>query len=205
MKKLSILKVRKIPDVIYSYASLSAMLLDAIFSIGVRYGQVKAVIARHSKCQQYDPWHFGEADPYPLPALIAEGQKGTPEQFAQKLGNRGRTSTRSGILKAEAVILAAEALVKNGVLDLLSWRSADKAILKAAERDFRAVKGQATGVSWKYLSMLAGDGDQVKPDRMVVRYVEAALGRKGVSPEEAGELLIAAAAALAEIMATRQP
>ena len=84
----------------YSYASLSTMLLDAIFSIGVRYGQVKAVVARHAKCQQYDPWQFGNADPYPLPKLIMEGREGTAEQFASKLGNRCLTSTRSGILKA---------------------------------------------------------------------------------------------------------
>jgi len=172
------------------------MLLDAIFSIGVHYGQVKALVARHAKCQQYDPWHFGETDPYPLSNLILEGREGTAERFAEKLGNRCRTSTRSGILKAEAAILAAEMLVRHGILDLSSWRSADEAALKAAERDFRAIKGQGTGVSWKYLSMLAGDGDRVKPDRMVVRYVQAALRREGVLPEEAGELLIAAAAAL---------
>jgi len=106
--------------------------------------------------------------------------------------------THSGILKAEAVILAAETLVRHGIVDLSSWRSADEATLKAAERDFRAIKGQGTGVSWKYLSMLAGDDDKVKPDRMVVRYVEAALGREGVSPEEAAELLVAAAAVLPE-------
>jgi hypothetical protein len=180
----------------YSYASLSTMLLDAIFSIGVHYGQVKAVVARHAECQQYDPWHFGEADPYPLPDLILEGREGTAEQFAEKLGNRGRTSTRSGILKAEAVILAAETLVRHGIVDLSSWCSADEAILKAAERDFRAIKGQGTGVSWKYLSMLAGDSDNMKPARIVVRYVGAALGREGVLPEEARELRVAAAAVL---------
>ena len=180
----------------YSYASLSTMVLDAIFSIGVRYGQVKAVIERHAKHQKYDPLDFGKPDPYPLPKLILEGKEGTPQQFAEKLGNLGRTSTRSGILKAEAVILAAQALVRHGIIDLPSWRSADEATLKAAERDFRSVKGQRTGVSWNYLSMLAGDGDKVKPDRMVVRYVEAALGHKGVLPEDAGKLLVAAAAAL---------
>jgi len=180
----------------YSYASLSTMLLDAIFSIGVHYGQVTAVVARHAKSQQYDRWESGETDPYPLPKLILEGRQGTPEQFAEKLGNRGRTSTRSGILKAEAVLLAAEALVRHGIVDLQSWRSADEKILNNAERDFRAIKGQGTGVTWKYLSMLAGDDDKVKPDRMVVRYVEAALGRTKVSPEEAGELLIAAVPAL---------
>ncbi len=179
----------------YSYASLSTMLLDAIFSIGVRYEQVQGVVGRHAKCQNYDPWHFGETDPYPLPKLILEGREGTPEQFAEKLGNRGRTSTRAGILKAEAVILAAETLVRHGIVDLQCWRSVDEAALKAAERDFRKIKGQG-GVSWKYLSMLAGDGDKVKPDRMVVRYVEGALGGHGVLPEEAGGLLVAAAVAL---------
>jgi len=180
----------------YSYASLSTMLLDAIFSIGVHYGQVEAVVARHAKCQQYNLRDSGEADPYPLPKLILEGTESTAEQFAEKLGNRCRTSTRSGILKAEAVIFAAETLVRHGIVDLSSWRSADEATLKVVERDFRAIKGQGTGVSWKYLSMLAGDDDQVKPDRMVVRYVEAALGREGVSPEEAAELLVAAATEL---------
>jgi len=180
----------------YSYASLSTMLLDAIFSIGVRYEQVKAVVARHEKRHQYDSRHFGEADPYPLPKLIREGREGTFEQFAEKLGNRGRTSTHSGILKAEAVILAAEALVQHGIVDLPSWCSSDETSRKAAERDFLHIKGQGTGVSWDYFLMLAGDVNKVKPDRMVVRYVEDALERKGLSPKEAGKLLIAATAAL---------
>lgn len=81
---------------------------------------MKAVIARHAKCQQYDPRHLGKADPYPLPNLIQEGREGTAEQFAEKLGNRCRTSPRSGILKAEPVILAAEALVRHGIVDLPS-------------------------------------------------------------------------------------
>jgi hypothetical protein len=180
----------------YSYASLSTMLLDAIFSIGVRYGQVKAVVARHAASQQYDPWHFGAADPYPLPKLISEGRAGTPEQFAEKLRNRGRTSTRSGILKAEAVLLAAEVLVQHRIVDAASWRSANDVSLGLVEWDFRAVRGQKSGVSWDYLSMLAGDENRVKADRMVVRYVEAALGRQGISPREAGKLLTAAALAI---------
>jgi len=80
----------------YSYASLSTMLLDAIFSIGVHYGQVTAVVARHAKCQLYNPWDFGDADPYPLPNLILEGTEGTAEQLAEKLGNRCRTSPTQG-------------------------------------------------------------------------------------------------------------
>lgn len=125
-----------------------------------------------------------------------EGREDTAEQFASKLGNRCLTSTRSGILKAEAVLLAAETLVRHDIIDLSSWRSVDEEVLKAAERDFRAIRGQGTGISWKYLSMLAGDDDNVKPDRMVIRYVGAALRREQVMPEEAGELLIAAAVAL---------
>lgn len=180
----------------YSYASLSTMLLDAIFSIGVRYGQVKAVVARHTASQKYDPWRRGAEDPYPLRELIREGRSGTDEQFAAKLGNRGRTSTRSGILKATAVVLAAEVFVQHGIVDVASWGTADEAVLSMVERDFRAITGQKSGVSWDYLSMLAGDEGRVKPDRMVVRYVEVALKRSGLMPREAGELLIAAATAL---------
>jgi hypothetical protein len=180
----------------YSYASLSTMLLDAIFSIGVRYRQVEALVRRHAKCQKYDPRRFGETDPYPLPNLIREGRAGTPEEFAGKLGNRGRTSTRSGILKAEALLLAAEAFVRRGIVDLPSWLATDETIRKAAERDFRGIRGQRSGVSWDYFLMLAGDANKVKSDRMVVRYVEDALECKGLPPEEAGKLLIAAAAAL---------
>jgi hypothetical protein len=99
-------------------------------------------------------------------------------------------------LKAKAVMLAAETLVRHGIIDLPSWRSAEKPILEAAARDFRAINGQGTGVSWTYLYMLAGDDDEVKPDRMVIRYVEAALKQGRVPPHEAGELLIAAAAIL---------
>lgn len=182
----------------YSYASLTAMLLDAIFSIGVRYEQVKALIARHAKRHQYDPWQSGNVDPYPLPELIEEGEQGTPLQFAEKLDNRCRTSTRSGILKAEAVLLAAASLVRHDIVDLPSWRSrsADEAALEATGREFRSINGQRSGLSWNYLCMLAGDDNRVKPDRMVVRYVETALRRERVLPKEAADLLVAATTAL---------
>jgi hypothetical protein len=180
----------------YSYASLSTMLLDAIFSIGVRYGQVRKVVAEHARSQQYDSLASGVADPYPLAKLIAEGRTNTFEQFAHRLGNRGRTSTRSGTLKAQAVVLAAEALVQHGIVDLASWHSADDATLLATENEFRKIKGQKSGVSWDYLSMLAGDESRVKADRMVLRYVETALGRRGLSPREAGALLTETASAI---------
>lgn len=180
----------------FNYTSLSAALLDAIFSIGVHYAQVTALISRHKGLRGYDPWYVGSADPYPLPDLIREGRKGTPMQFAEELGNNCRTSTRSGILKAEAVILAAEALVKHAVVDMLTWRSASEAARAGAERDFRRVRGQSTGISWKYFCMLAGNDDEVKPDRMIIRYVGGALGREPVAAKLAGELVIAAATAL---------
>jgi len=173
----------------YSYASLSTMLLDAIFSIGVRYGQVRKVVAKHARSQQYDSAALGVADPYPLAKLIAEGRASTFEQFAIRLGNRGRTSTRSGILKAQAVVLAAEVLVQHGIVDLASWHSVGPATHLAAENGFRKIKGQKSGVSWDYLLMLAGDEGRVKADRMVLRYDETALGRHGLSPREAGMIL----------------
>jgi hypothetical protein len=138
----------------YSYASLSAMLLDAIFSIGVRYGQVKKLVAQHAASHKYDPWRLGAADPYPLPRLITEGRAGTAKQFAEKLKNHCLTSTRAGILKAEAVLLAAELLVRHGIVDLASWRASNAAGLSAVEKEFRAITGQGSGVSWDYLCCL---------------------------------------------------
>lgn len=60
------------------------------------------------------------------------------------------------------------------------------------------VPGQASGVSWRAFCMLVGLAE-VKPDRMIRRYVATALGRPGesaVGVEEARDLVMATAALL---------
>src|SRR5262249_43224285 len=51
------------------------------------------------------------------------------------------------------------------------------------------------GLSWNYFRMLSGSEDTVKADRMVLRFVTAALGRR-VGTELASELVRGAAATL---------
>jgi hypothetical protein len=90
--------------------------------------------------------------------------------------NRQRTSTRSGILKAEAVFIFAKALRDYGGIYLQ-----DVPGLINNYRFHRAIKkipGQASGISLQYFWMLSGSNDFVKPDRMMTRFLQSALGRE---------------------------
>ncbi len=60
------------------------------------------------------------------------------------------------------------------------------------ERVWRAVPGQGSGISWRYLLMLTGL-PQIKPDRMIRRFVADALQLAQVDPGTAAELLMAVA------------
>jgi hypothetical protein len=65
-------------------------------------------------------------------------------------------------------------------------------------RRWSSVTGQGCGVSWRAFCMLVGLAE-VKPDRMIRRFVAAALRRPGgnaVCVEEARELVIATAVRL---------
>ena len=56
----------------------------------------------------------------------------------------------------------------------------------------RRVPGQGSGISVAYWKMLSGDSEGVKPDRMILRFVERALGRK-VFADDARRLLVESA------------
>jgi len=107
------------------------------------------------------------------------------------MDNRQLTSTRNGILKADAVMRAAACLVDRNVVkshELLALDGGGRAELRSA---WTKVAGQRSGLSWSYLLLLAGE-EEVKPDRMVVRFVAAAIGRVPSADEAAG--LVRAAA-----------
>lgn len=59
------------------------------------------------------------------------------------------------------------------------------------EADVRAIPGQGSGISLQYFWMLAGSDDFIKPDRMVLRFLQAALARP-VPVREAARLMRAA-------------
>ncbi len=183
----------KLPDE-YGYPSLPLCVIDSVFSIGVRYTSTRNVVARFCR-------HFGVSDTSPVrpPAKADQlsitkfigfyndyGVEGMAERVYQ---NFQRTSTRNGILKSEAVLRFSQALRHFGV-DYM--QDVQKVIDSSRfESTIMQVPGQRSGICLRYFYMLAGSDDYVKPDRMLTRFIESAIG-KSPSVEESHKLIVGA-------------
>ena len=77
--------------------------------------------------------------------------------ITQRSPDRQRTSSRNGILKAEACELFACALWEGGIED---FNDLSEARLANAEARVLAIRGQGSGLSFSYFKMLAGDDDE---------------------------------------------
>lgn len=175
--------------------------MDAVFSINATYRSTTNVCHRYAAYARLVPLT-------PADALLPAEQQEPLDRFVQVartqgdrlasdvLRNSGRTSTRSGIRKADAAVQYAEILVSHGLRTLADTTRAmaDAEITAAVDTDLGRVKGHGLGARREYLWMLVGDDDRVKPDRMVLGWLSEVLGRKVVY--EALELLTAAADAL---------
>jgi hypothetical protein len=161
----------------YYYSSVPLCVIDAVFSIGVRYQSVRNTIAFWCRTQGW-------------PCFRDEGPERTVEEFlsvvrvpstsvvADLFDNRQRTSTHktSSISKAEAVVRFAEALLANQLNSFADLRDATPERLGAVRAEVQRIPGQRSGISFAYFLMLAGSDDMVKPDRMIRRFVARAIG-----------------------------
>jgi hypothetical protein len=94
------------------------------------------------------------------------------------------------VVKADAVQVAARLLAGQGIDTTGDLHAAIRAgHSRQLEGIWRTVPGQRSGISWRYLLMLAGVAE-VKPDRMIRRFVAAALGVADVDPQTAASLLV---------------
>jgi hypothetical protein len=181
---------RVTPD---GYHSVGLALIGAVWSIGVRYQSVDNVIARY-RAERLAAGDDPETDrPEDVRRFIEAC--GGPEQFALRMRNRQRTSSRNGILKAEAVLLEARILESEHIARPADLADAGQERLGELQRRWSTVPGQRSGISWRAFSLLVGLAD-VKPDRMIRRYVADALGRSGeaaVGIDEARALVMATA------------
>ncbi len=184
----------------YHYNSLSLCVIDAVFSIGVRYEGVRAVVRRYCEyfgLEEYRPDQSAvpaKASQEALSGLVRHyDDLGLERMTGEVFVNRQRTSTRSGILKAEAVLKFAGALRSHGI-DYLQ-DVGDTLPSAALQRAIGAIPGQGSGISLQYCWMLAGSDELIKPDRMVLRFLEDSLGRP-VGAEEALNLVAGAVAEL---------
>ena len=185
----------QLPDE-YRYASLPLCIIDAVFSIGVRYETTRATVERF--CRNTGWSKFAEsregrgAGTNSIKELLKLYEGLSCEELAVSLfGNRQRTSAKSGILKADAVRLFAAALRE---AKIESFADLTPSSIELAEALVLNLPGQSSGISFDYFQMLAGNDNLVKPDRMVQRYVAHAVGMPSdPSPRLTGALVRLAA------------
>jgi hypothetical protein len=129
-----------------------------VFSIGVKYTGVVRVCRRYAEhaglahpllpAQEAAVLIDGAAD-QPLDAFVTDMSSLGPERFACEIvRNRGRTSTRNGVLKAEATLRYADMLTKNDVrlLSDVAVLLSDLDRLGRLEAELANVPGHGSGV-----------------------------------------------------------
>jgi hypothetical protein len=169
----------RIPDE-YGYSSLPLCVIDAVFSIGVRYTSTKNTVDRfcnYFQVNQTSTVHPPDiSEQLSIREFLQINAEYSIEGMAKNIyRNLQRTSTKNGILKAEAVMMFSEVLLQFGVNFLqdvekiLGDPNFESAIMQ--------IPGQHSGISLRYFYMLAGSENYVKPDRMVMRFIQAAIGR----------------------------
>lgn len=180
----------------YYYSNLPYCVIDSIFSIGVRYGGVQNVIKNVASKLNIRPSAIFKdgirQDEITTSEFLTLIKDWTGEEAAKELyKNNQRTSTSNGILKAAAVRQFLEVLTDHKVE---RFEDIEKVFGNSAfEANIKSIKGQSSGISLKYFYMLAGNEDMIKPDRMILRFLEEILGHS-ITAEEAQSLLYEAAA-----------
>ena len=177
----------------YYYGHLACCVMDAVHSIGVRYEATRQVPIRYCEAhsvRRLRPYGAGfpvQSDQERLSTLVSRIEDIGHERFAiEVVKNRHRTSPVQGILKTEAVLRFAKCLTSQGIetfQDLARYRK-DAGL----EASIKAIPGQTSGIGWRYFWMLAGDEQEVKPDRMILTFLNTFSNRVW-QPDEAVEVV----------------
>jgi hypothetical protein len=161
-----------LPDV-YNYSHLPLCVIDSVFSIGVRYEGVLNTINNFCTHNKID--RFSKSNELSTSFFLNLMEQVSIKELTENIyKNRQRTSPRSGILKSEAVIQFLKVLLKyeiNKLSDVYKIISSNE-----FEIDIKKIPGQKSGISLTYFFMLAGSDDLIKPDRMIVRFLESISG-----------------------------
>ncbi|HEB01775.1 MAG TPA: hypothetical protein ENI12_00920, partial [Nitrospirae bacterium] len=168
----------------YYYQSIPLCIIDAVYSIGIRYEITQKVLRKY--CDYYKLKRIRDNERR-LPEI--QGQHSVDnllenldkfnldfENIADTLFTKNRTSSRNGILKAEAVYHFARKLQKyniNYFQDINKFTVNDLRL----ENDIKAIKGQTSGISLKYFFMLCGSENLIKPDRMILKFIIERINR----------------------------
>src|SRR5271165_1663232 len=144
------------------WVSLPLCVIDAVWSIQAKYEtQVVPLIRRF--CRSNTPKWEEETASKPLndigPTLrefcdVLEARLKNGYTYETLFDNCQRTSSRSGILKAEAVHRFAKALLASGINKFSDARDHGK--VDQAEKKVKEIPGQGSGITFTYFLMQAG-------------------------------------------------
>ena len=141
----------------YYYDSLPMCVIDAVFSIGVKYASTQNAVAsycQHFGLREYNPARDNNGDTHTVTQLIKNLEElGAEESATVLFYNHQRTSSRNGILKAEAVLRFAKVLQKYGVEQLQDMKCST--LPAEAEQEIKQIPGQKSGLALHYFYMLA--------------------------------------------------
>ena len=159
------------------WVSLSFAITDAVWSITADYDAVVVPLVRKKIAAKFgvDQPTMPATDPIgddPLP-LTSLAELSVEELTA--LTNRQRTSTRGGILKADAVLRYTRIFTDHGVTTMRDAIELfdDTPGFNAIDSALRQVPGEGgDGIRRGYLWMIIGRDDLIKPDRMVLRWLD---------------------------------
>ena len=174
----------------YYYSSLPLCVIDTVFSIGVKYASTQNVVKNYCNyygLREYNTWGGDKGDTHSISQIVENiTYLGVEKSADIVFKNHQRTSTRSGILKADAVLRFAKVLQKYGVetFDDIG----QKGLPSEAENEILKIPGQKSGLSLRYFYMLSGDDSYSKPDRHILRFLEEQTGRE-FTIQEAQKLL----------------
>lgn len=177
----------------YYYNSLPFCVMDSIFSIGVNYSSTRNIVINY--CQYFKLKRI-RSDKHNTPPISEQesislfcekfNQMGLSVFVENIFINKQRTSTKNGILKAQAVYEFCKVLKK---YDVEYLQDVQNIILDPQfEEEIKLITGQKSGISLRYFFMLAGSDNFIKPDRMIIRFLEKILERK-VSLADSQKLL----------------
>jgi hypothetical protein len=167
------------------WRSVTYCVVDAVWSIGIGYDAhvVPAVRRVATAAGDASPVvatdDVPSADPLTLTAFRATYL--SPESLVA-LTTSHRTSSRSGILKAEAALRYADVLTGFGIDTLGDASNALTDTNRVDEISTMLHRIPGDGVRTGYFWMLVGDDDTVKPDRMILRFLD----RHGATTDVAG-------------------
>ena len=171
--------------------ALALCVIDSIFSTGSYYQSVVNVINAYRTYRRAkgDTPAFDGVDEL----LRSFEETGGAAAWADLVNNHKPAHTKPGaVLKAEVIRQAAlslEELGINSVADLKLAHIEDPSLSNVKDAWLR-LPSQSSGTTYNYFLILAGF-QSVKPDRMVIRFVErhAGVNVRGLSAMEVAELI----------------